>query len=73
MLAHVVFMEDAADPVEPLVMVVAMPVELRVACDAEASDVIDLRPDDCLSANLISLHLTLHQQSLRSASKASFR
>lgn len=72
MLAHVVFMEDAADPVDTQVSVVANPVELSVACDADPSDDVDFLADACFSANLISFHFTFHHESLSSASRATF-
>lgn len=71
MLAQVVFMEEAADPVEALVIVVANP-DPRVACEAEASEAVDFLVDPCFSGNLISSHFTFHQQSFNSASSSSF-
>lgn len=71
MFAQVVFMEEAADPVDALVIVVAKP-DPRVACDAEDSEAVDFLPAPCLSGNLISSHFTFHQQAFSSASSASF-
>lgn len=66
MFAHVVFIDEAAEPVL-LPNEVSLPVEVIVI--VEASEITDLLFVNCFSANLMSCHLTFHQESFSSASQ----